>query len=52
MKYTRTKDTKEHLCMTCKKNFPSCDASNDLIEFGDGVGNDNIIGCNAYEGSD
>lgn len=43
------KDTKIHLCDTCKRSseFPEC--LNDGIEFGDGHGNDNIIVCDNYE---
>ena len=37
-----------HLCESCAKKYPECDAMIDGIEFGSGVGNDNIIGCTAY----
>ena len=37
-----------HLCESCTKEYPECDATIDGIEFGCGVGNDNIIGCTAY----
>ena len=37
-----------HLCESCAKEYPECDATIDGIEFGNGVGNDNIIGCTAY----
>lgn len=37
-----------HLCESCMKEYPECDATIDGIEFGCGVGNDNIIGCTAY----
>lgn len=37
-----------HLCESCAKEYPECDATADGIEFGSGVGNDNIIGCTAY----
>lgn len=42
------KDTKVHLCDTCQKkgDFPEC--LPDDVEFGDGLGNDNIIGCCNY----
>lgn len=45
MRVIRTTDTKEHLCDTClkRKEFPQC-LPND-VEFGDGIGNDNIIAC-------
>ena len=37
-----------HLCESCAKEYPECDATVDGIKFGSGVGNDNIIGCTAY----
>lgn len=45
---TKTKDSKEHLCDSCLLEYPDCDADAGLIEFGDGVGNDNIIACDKY----
>jgi hypothetical protein len=41
----RTTETKENLCDTCPKrtDFPQC-LSGD-VEFGDGLGNDNITAC-------
>lgn len=51
---TESKNTKENLCDTCANTYPDCinasDAAGDEQEltFGDGVGNDNIIGCNTY----
>jgi hypothetical protein len=37
-----------HLCDTCKNrgNIPQC--FNDDLEFGNGLGNDNIIKCKYY----
>lgn len=37
-----------HLCESCAKEYPECDATVYGIEFGSGVGNDNVIGCTAY----
>ena len=37
-----------HMCESCTKKYPECDAARDGIVFGCGVGNDNIIGCTAY----
>lgn len=37
-----------HLCQSCYKEFPNCDADNNDIMFGDGTGNDNICCCNKY----
>ncbi len=42
------KDTKCHLCSTCKKQIPTCDSSIETMIFGDGLGNDNVIDCRAY----
>ena len=39
-------DTKSNLCDTCKKDFAVCDSN---PKFGNGVGNDNIYECDAYE---
>ncbi len=45
-----TRDTKIHLCDTCGNHdhFPECMPNELDIEFGDGVGNDNIIRCVNY----
>jgi len=37
-----------HLCESCAKEYPECDATVYGIKFGSGVGNDNIIGCTVY----
>lgn len=44
----RTKSTKDNLCSTCGSHIPDCQP-NDLV-FGDGVGNDNVIACELYNG--
>ena len=41
-----TIDTKRHLCDTCKKDFATCNSN---PKFGNGIGNDNIYECDAYE---
>jgi hypothetical protein len=41
------KDTLINLCDTCKKDVPICDGKD--LEYGNGVGKDNIISCNSYE---
>lgn len=41
-------ETRLHLCESCTKKYPECDATADGVEFGNGTGNDNIIGCTAY----
>ena len=45
MRIIRTSDSKENLCDTCPKrsDFPACLPEN--VEYGNGVGNDNIIAC-------
>ena len=45
MRIIRTTNIKENLCDTCpkNKNFPVC--CPDDLEFGKGIGNDNIIAC-------
>lgn len=40
------KDTKINLCDTCKDCVPECNP--EKIEFGDGIGNDNVIDCSKY----
>lgn len=39
-------DTKQHLCESCSKEYPTCDGQ---PEFGDGFGNDNVFRCKGYE---
>lgn len=41
------KDTKINLCDNCIYTLPECEASG--IEFGDGVGGDNVIKCDKFE---
>ncbi len=45
MRVIRTTDIKENLCDSCIKRseFPRCFP--DDVEFGEGIGNDNIIAC-------
>lgn len=35
-----------NLCDTCLLNFGECEQ--DMIEFGNGIGNDNVIKCSSY----
>lgn len=46
----RTETSKDNLCSTCKKCIADCNSKE--LEFGDGVGNDNVICCDAYETED
>lgn len=38
-----------HLCNSCFKSYPECSDDEHSIEFGDGIGCDNICCCNKYE---
>jgi hypothetical protein len=38
--------SKDNLCDTCRNHIATCEAEN--IEFGDGVGNDNVTNCDSY----
>jgi len=44
----KTKDTKENLCDTCivVSGIPDCIDKD--AEFGNGIGNDNVIKCDNY----
>lgn len=44
----KIKDTKINLCDNCKLEIPTCPKA-EVIEFGDGKGNDNIISCSEYK---
>jgi len=48
MKAQEPIEARLHLCDSCKKQYPECDATKDGVVFGSGTGNDNIIGCTAY----
>lgn len=43
------KTTKENLCDTCKYSFPECPTNETDIEFGDGIGGDNVCNCKIYK---
>jgi hypothetical protein len=36
-----------NLCVSCKNEFATCEAKK--VEFGNGLGNDNVIRCSGYE---
>jgi len=40
-------NTKINLCDTCVQDVPNCTCTS--IEYGDGVGNDNIVKCDGYQ---
>ncbi len=44
-----TEKTTDNLCDTCEKHIATCDTEPNSLTFGNGVGNDNVIGCNAYK---
>lgn len=56
MRLLRTLDVKDNLCDSCSQSFAECDP--DCIEFGNGVGNDNVSACSnctcpyPYSGTD
>ncbi|WHH59142.1 hypothetical protein [Petroclostridium sp. X23] len=37
-----------NLCDTCQFNIPECNAKYEEMEFGNDIGNDNVIKCSAY----
>lgn len=43
----KTNDTKIHLCEKCEQDFATCRPN--LVRFGNGKGNDNVIKCSAYD---
>lgn len=45
MKTFICKDKTENLCETCGFCIPVCDQD---VEFGNGIGNDNVIECSGY----
>jgi len=46
---TRAKDRTENLCETCVFHVPECEPDEGVLEFGDGIGGDNVIACDVYE---
>ena len=42
----KARSSKDNLCDSCQFCIGDCDAED--IEFGDGKGNDNVIGCDSY----
>jgi hypothetical protein len=47
MRVVATRSTKDNLCDFCQLEFPTCPKATH-IEFGDGVGNDNVIECSEF----
>jgi hypothetical protein len=41
-------DTKINLCDICKNSFATCKSN---PKFGNGIGNDNVYQCDAYDGN-
>lgn len=41
-------ENKIHLCDSCEKCYPECDAKSENIIFGNGIGEDNICACSKY----
>lgn len=46
-KVTETISREDNLCNYCHFNYPDCVTS---IKFGNGLGSDNIVGCEAFDG--
>ena len=42
-------NNKVNLCTSCCSPFPNCEAQEEDIMFGDGVGDDNICACSEYK---
>lgn len=45
---TKTTNRLENLCDTCLLSVPECQPDEGLMEYGDGLGGDNVIACDAY----
>jgi len=45
---TKANCSTEHLCTTCICEYPECDPETETMEFGDGMGGDNVIACGTY----
>jgi len=48
MKAFELEDKADNLCNYCDLRYPDCDSR---IRFGNGVGYDNVAGCNAFQGN-
>lgn len=46
MRASKADNSKVHMCNYCSNEYPTCNP--ELIEFGDGIGNDNVIVCSSY----
>jgi hypothetical protein len=47
VKVFELEDSTDNLCTYCGNCFPSCAANQ---KFGNGIGDDNVIGCNNFDG--
>lgn len=50
IKIFETKKSTDHLCDYCGNVFPEC--SQEVIEFGNGFGDDNVIKCSSFSGDE
>ena len=41
-------NSKVDLCTTCQFSWPTCAGLDTQLEFGDGLGNDNVVGCDEH----
>ena len=46
MRASKATNRKINMCDTCGLIYPTCHP--EIIEFGDGIGNDNVIVCSSY----
>ena len=47
MAHVKAKNSKMHLCNLCNDEFACCTGK---VEFGDGIGDDNVIECDEFDG--
>ena len=48
----RATDKSTHLCEHCFGTYPECELPGDDLEFGNGLGEDNIVGCPNFDSFD
>ena len=46
MRATISTDSKKNMCDSCHSDFATCKP--DMVKFGDGIGNDNVVACSQY----
>ena len=48
MRVFKTEDSNQNMCDTCSLSIAECKPY--IIDFGDGLGHDNVIKCSCYTG--